>query len=164
MRKELQTSSRFEEAREGIIIPEISDWQQTHADDSVLLPNLPTPAPSPVHYTISKHSRSGSTISSDEVTSLPSPYSNASPYSYPLSANSSQAYLSPDSQFAQAAYDATLPPAGQWGGYSDTVNPQYTSKKRGIDEVSDFFEDVKRHKINPTYDSGISPLFGTYWF
>jgi hypothetical protein len=132
--------------------------QQTHADDSVLLPNLPTPAPSPLHHTISKHSRSGSTASSGEITSLPSPYSIAS---HPLSSNSSQGYYSPDSQFAQAAYDATLPTTGHWGvgGYVETVNPQYTSKKRGIDQVSDFFEDVKRHKINPTYDHSIISFF-----
>ncbi len=137
-----------------LVLLEVFGWQQTHADDSVLLPNLPTPAPSPLHHTISKHSRSGSTASSGEITSLPSPYSVAS---HPLSSNSSQGYYSPDSQFAQAAYDATLPAAGHWGvgGYVETVNPQYTSKKRGIEQVSNFFEDVKRHKINATYDHGI---------
>ena len=104
-----------------------------------------------------RHSRSGSTASSDFPTAYPSPYSIAS---NPISSRSSQGFYSPDSQFAQAAYDATLPPTSHWdvgaGGYVETVNPQYTSKKRGFDQVNNYFEDVKRHKLNPIYDDGVS--------
>lgn len=123
---------------------------KTHADDSVL---LPTPAQSPAFLPLTKHSRSGSTASSADFTAAPSPYSIAS---MPVSSNSSQGLYSPDSQFAQVAYDATIAPSSQWnvgaGGYVETVNPQNTSKKRSYDYANEFFEDVKRHKINPVYD------------
>jgi hypothetical protein len=82
----------------------------------------------------------------------------------PLSSNSSQGLYSPDSHFAQAAYDATLA-GSSWGvgagGYVETVNPQNTSKKRSHDAVNDFFDDVKRHKIAPVYNDGI-PLSRTF--
>lgn len=127
---------------------------KTHADDSVL---LPTPAQSPAYIPLTKHSRSGSTASSADFTAAPSPYSIAS---IPVSSNSSQGLYSPDSQIAQAAYDATLAPGSQWnvgtGGYVETVNPQNTSKKRSYDYANEFFEDVKRHKITPVYNDDMA--------
>lgn len=75
-----------------------------------------------------------------------------------LSSNSSQGLYSPDSHFAQAAYDATVAGNSQWGvgtgGFVETVNPQNTSKKRSYDYANEFFEDVKRHKITPIYNDG----------
>jgi hypothetical protein len=75
-----------------------------------------------------------------------------------LSSTSSQGLYSPDSQFAQAAYDATLAGNSQWGvgagGFVETVNPQATSRKRSYDYANEFFEDVKRHKITPIYNNG----------
>lgn len=126
---------------------------KTHADDSVL---LPTPAQSPAYFPLTKHSRSGSTASSADFTAAPSPYSIAS---VPVSSNSSQGLYSPDSQFAQAAYDASLG-TSQWnvgaGGFVETVNPQSTSKKRSYDYANEFFEDVKRHKITPVYNDDMA--------
>lgn len=127
---------------------------KTHADDSVLLDNLPTPAPSPAHYSAAKHSRSGSTASSgDFPNALPSPYSILS---HPLSSTPSQGYYSPDSQLTQSAYDATLPATSSWNvtGYTESVDPHYNSKKRAYEEVNGYFADVKRHKFTPVYDSG----------
>jgi len=77
-----------------------------------------------------------------------------------LSSNSSQGLYSPDSQFAQAAYDATLAGNSQWGvgagGFVETVNPQSTSRKRSYDYANEFFEDVKRHKITPIYNDDMA--------
>jgi hypothetical protein len=79
-----------------------------------------------------------------------------------LSSNSSTGLYSPDSQFAQTAYDATLAGNSQWGvgagGFVETVNPQNTSRKRSYDYANEFFEDVKRHKITPVYNDGNIPL------
>lgn len=133
---------------------------KTHADDSVL---LPTPAQSPNYLPLTKHSRSGSTASSADFTAAPSPYSVASMPS--LSSKSSQGLYSPDSQFAQAAYDATLAGNSQWGvgtgGFVETVNPQSTSRKRSYDYANDFFEDVKRHKITPIYNDDMAARLST---
>ena len=153
MSKELQASPRFEKAYQGSFLSIFYIDPQTHADDSVI---LTTPAQSPVHLPLSQHSRSGSTASAD-VSAAASPYSMAS---LPLSSNSSQGFYSPDSHFAQIAYDGTLSSGNQWnvgaGGYVETVNPQNTSRKRSYEAVNDFFEDVKRHKIQPVYDDSTS--------
>jgi len=77
-----------------------------------------------------------------------------------MSSNTSQGLYSPDSQFAQAAYDATLAGNSQWGvgagGFVETVNPQNTSRKRSYDYANEFFEDVKRHKITPIYNDDMA--------
>ncbi|KAI5847768.1 hypothetical protein DFP73DRAFT_577677 [Morchella snyderi] len=127
---------------------------KTHADDSVL---LRSPEPDGT-------GRRASGVHQARGDNVHSPYTTSAGMQ-PLAATAAQAYYGSLGAYYPAPNGAPNPgvyyyptpqPAPQQDGMNQQQQPGGESKKRAFDGVDQFFEDAKRHKIQPVYDGNMA--------